>query len=303
MHNIDSTRLEFSPEYGSQEQEAETYETYEGSFEIPMTEAEEEVLAAELLSVSNEEEMDQFLGGLFKKITGAAGKFLRNGGPLAGALKGIAAKALPVLGGALGTAIPIPGLGTALGSAVGSAASRLLQSEAGQMEQMEAEEQEEEIARRYIRLATSAIRRMARGRLPANPMAAATVALRNAVRDLSRTYIVQPDYRSCPPCPVCPTCSQPTPAPAPDMTGADMTGGGDASGIQAPAPTAPAQQNPELQYPFGGQGEFPGEVYGEHEGEAESYETNYEAPAAPYANGNRTGRWVRRGRKIVLYGL
>src|SRR5687768_13200453 len=128
MHDIDSTRLEASPDSHEQEshEEFESYESsnaQEESFEVPMTESEEEALAAELLGVSSEEELEQFLGGLFRKVRrhlGGAGKFLaQNSGPLAGALKGIAAKALPFLGGALGTAIPIPGLGTAIGAAAG----------------------------------------------------------------------------------------------------------------------------------------------------------------------------------------
>ena len=127
MHDIDNTRLEVAPEYQEyqeyQESDAaqpERLEEGEGDLEMPMSEAEEEALAAELLGVSNEAELDQFLGGLFRKISkgikGAAGFLSRAAGPLAGALKGIARTALPALGTVLGTAIPIPGVGTALGA-------------------------------------------------------------------------------------------------------------------------------------------------------------------------------------------
>jgi hypothetical protein len=116
MHDIDSTRLETSQEYNTygEFQESEAYDREsEASFEMPMTEAEEEALTAELLGVNSEMEMDQFLGDLFRKIKrglGGAAKFLsQNAGPLSGALKDLAGKALPFLGGALGTAIPIPG--------------------------------------------------------------------------------------------------------------------------------------------------------------------------------------------------
>jgi hypothetical protein len=57
----------------------------------------------------------------------------------------------------------------------------------------------------------------------------------------------------------------------------------------------------------GTNGEFEFEDTGEFEdagqGEGEYYETDNEAPAAPTPNSGRGGRWVRRGRKIVLYGL
>jgi hypothetical protein len=62
MHDIDSTRLETSPDYNEYLEYQELNGQGEDSFEMPMTEAEEEALAAELLGVSNELEMDQFLG-------------------------------------------------------------------------------------------------------------------------------------------------------------------------------------------------------------------------------------------------
>src|SRR5215217_5522126 len=120
MHDIDSTRLETNAEHDEHHayQEFEHDGQREDRFEMPITAEEEEALAAELLGVTNEAEMDQFFGKLFRKLRpaiGGAAKFLsRNAGPLAGALKGIARKALPFVGGALGSAIPIPGVGTAL---------------------------------------------------------------------------------------------------------------------------------------------------------------------------------------------
>ena len=170
-----------------------------------MTEAEEEALAAELLGVSSELEMDQFLGGLFRKIKrslGGAAKFLsQNAGPLAGALKGIAAKALPFLTGALGTAIPIPGVGTALGAALDQAASKLLQSE---LENMEFEEQEFEMSRRFVRLASQAIRQA--GRIPprGNPVLAANLPCATRSKDCAAPVGSDRDrfmigYRPCPP--------------------------------------------------------------------------------------------------------
>ena len=72
---------EFTGEYG---QELETYGEY--SQESPFNESEEMELAAELLTVQSEDELEQFLGKLFKK----AGGFLKSGvgRQLTGALKG-----------------------------------------------------------------------------------------------------------------------------------------------------------------------------------------------------------------------
>ncbi len=129
--------------------------------ESPFTEAEEIELAAELLSVSSEEELDQFLGKLFKgawkgikKVGRVVGKIAK---PLGSVLKGVAKAALPVVGGALGSFIPIPGVGTALGSALGGALSKALELEM-EYGELEEEEQEFEMARRLVRIAGTAAR-------------------------------------------------------------------------------------------------------------------------------------------------
>ncbi|HYT59792.1 MAG TPA: hypothetical protein VEL06_06460 [Haliangiales bacterium] len=325
MHDIDSTRLETSQDHN----EFEEYQEFEshngpGELEMPMTEAEEEALAAELLGVSSELEMDQFLGGLFRKIKrglGGAAKFLnQNAGPLAGALKGLAGKALPFLGGALGTAIPIPGVGTALGSALGRAASNLLQSE---LENLELEEQEFEMARRYVQLASQAMRQAARIPPRANPAAAINFALRNALQRMRGTGGFRPQpiyvrYRPCAPCPppepcpACPACAQPLPA----GDSSPPAGNGDSG--TAPTGDTGRSASGEFEFEegeFEREGEFEGEREfedtgefedaGEHEGEGEReyYETDNELFGASGTGGGRGGRWVRRGRKIVLYGL
>ena len=135
--------------------EADSFEFETGDeFEVqngiggPLNEVEEMELAAELLSVSSEEELDQFLGKFFKRAWRGIKKVAR---PLGGILKGIAKKALPFVGGALGSFIPIPGVGTALGTAIGGAASNLLEVD---LEGMSPEDQEFELARRFVRLGT-----------------------------------------------------------------------------------------------------------------------------------------------------
>jgi hypothetical protein len=138
-----------------------------GQGESPFSEAEEMELTMELLSVSNEEELEQFLGNVFKgvwkgikKVGSAIGKVAK---PLGGVLKGIAKTALPFVGGALGSMIPIPGVGTMIGRAAGTALSKALEME---FEGLDMEQQEFEMARRFVRIAGSAAQQAAQGGSP-----------------------------------------------------------------------------------------------------------------------------------------
>jgi hypothetical protein len=149
-----------------------------------LSEAEEVELAMELLGVSSEAEMEQFLGKLFRGI----GRGLKKVGSfvgrkvlpaLGGALKGLAKKALPFVGGALGSLIPIPGVGTALGSALGSAVSKALELEFGELE---SEEAEFEVARRFVRMAASAAQQASGASPGANPESVVRDALLAAAR-------------------------------------------------------------------------------------------------------------------------
>lgn len=158
----------------------------ETAFESPFSEAEEMELVAELLSVASEEELDLFLGKLvrgawrgIKKVGKFVGKIAK---PLGGVLKGVAKAALPFVGGALGSFIPIPGVGTALGSALGGALSKALEMEFGELTQ---EEQEFEMARRFVRLAGTAARQAAL----APPDADEQEILETAVMDAARRHL------------------------------------------------------------------------------------------------------------------
>jgi hypothetical protein len=177
--------------------EFETGEEFTGEVESPLDEVEEMELAAELLAVSSEEELDQFLGKLFKgawrglkKVGRFVGKIAR---PLGGILKGIAKKALPFVGGALGSFIPIPGVGTALGTALGGAASKLLEVD---LEGMSPEDQEFELARRFVRLASSAAAQAANAPDGINPNTAAVAAVQRAASQLSGQQGSQPRRRN-----------------------------------------------------------------------------------------------------------
>jgi hypothetical protein len=155
MKDFEIVQDEFEADAGEFESDSFEFES-DQEIESPLDEVEEMELAAELLEVSSEEELDQFLGKLFKRIGRGLKKFGR--GPLGKILKGVAKKALPFVGGALGSFIPIPGVGTAVGSALGSAASKLLEVD---LEGMSPEDQEFELARRFVRLASTAALRAA----------------------------------------------------------------------------------------------------------------------------------------------
>jgi hypothetical protein len=182
MNAFESTHDEFEAgEFESDHFEFESdHESFgESGLENPLNEAEEMELATELLGVSSEQELDQFLGKFLKKAWGGIKKVAAS--PLGGMLKGLAKKALPFVGSALGSFIPIPGVGTMIGRAVGTAASNLLEFES---EGMSPEDQEFELARRFVRLASTAATECANAPEGRNPQAAAAAALQNAASQL-----------------------------------------------------------------------------------------------------------------------
>jgi hypothetical protein len=148
QYEFESDQLEFPDEMTG-----ETYDEFQG--ESPLDEMEEMELAVELLTVASEAELDLFLGGLIKK----AGRVIKSpvGRALGGILKGVAKKALPIVGGAIGSFVA-PGVGTAIGSSLGSAAGKLFGLE---LEGLSNEDREFEVARRYVRLASTAARHAA----------------------------------------------------------------------------------------------------------------------------------------------
>lgn len=164
MHDIDRTT--FESDYGEYESDEFEY-GYEGEGEFegesggeiygesPFSEAEEMELAAELLSVSNEEELDQFLGKLFKRAGRAIGKFVKSpiGSQLSGIIKGAAKSALPMLAGGIGN-ILLPGVGGAIGGQVGSKAGAMLGLE---LEGLSQEDQEFEVARQIVRFGGASV--------------------------------------------------------------------------------------------------------------------------------------------------
>ena len=154
--------------------------------------SEEMELAMELLSVSSEAELDHFLGNVFKKVWGGikkVGSFVGKAvKPFAGALKALAKKALPFVGSALGSFIPIPGVGTAIGGALGGALSNALEMEFGHLEQAE---MEFEMARRFVRIAHSATSQLA----DANPNQPIASILQQVLNNATRQNMPQPRQR------------------------------------------------------------------------------------------------------------
>jgi len=208
MHNIDRTvgesSYEMNPEYsgeyefeaqgeyefegegeyefegeGEYEFEGEGEFEFEGEYEFEgelSSEAMEMELATELLNVSNEGELEQFLGGLISKAAGAVKSFANSsaGRAVGGFLKSAAKKALPIVGKAAGAYFGGP-LGAQIGGQLGSYASNLFELE---LEGLSNEDKEFELSRAYVRFANDAVRRAARNpRSRTHPRQAA----RNAV--------------------------------------------------------------------------------------------------------------------------
>lgn len=134
-------------------------ETFEYDFESTSSQAEAEVfseveqleLAAELLEVRDEAELEQFLGDLIKQGGSALGRLVASnvGQSVGGLLKSAAKQALPAAGAALGGA-----LGGPVGFRIGSGLVNLAGTAFGlELEGLSPEDQEFEAARQFVRLA------------------------------------------------------------------------------------------------------------------------------------------------------
>ena len=178
MHDIDRTQMEFAPETGYESEQFEFGESWAG--EGVFSEADEMQLASELLGVSTEAELDQFLGSLIKRAGSAIGAAVRSpiGQAVGGVLKSAAKQALPLAGGALGGYIGGP-LGAKIGSGLASAAGSALGLEAESMAQ---EDREFEGAKQFVRFAANTVKNAATSPASANPAAAAQAAASTAAK-------------------------------------------------------------------------------------------------------------------------
>jgi hypothetical protein len=186
-------------------------------------ETEQMELASALLEVTNEAELDRFLGDLIGRAGQAIGRFVKSpeGQAIGGILKGAAKQALPGIGSAVGGYFG-GATGAKLGGDLASAAGRVFGLE---LEGLSGEDREFEVARRYVTFAGEAVKNLASAPPGSDPRTAANAAAAAA----ARTY--------------------------------------------APGLMSPVQAGWEPQ------------------------------PPSPPPTAGRSGRWVRRGAKIILYGI
>jgi hypothetical protein len=239
---------------------------------------------------------------LFNKVARGVSNFAKSsaGRALGGVLKGIAKKALPMVGGALGSMVA-PGIGTALGSKLGSMASGLFEFE---FEALPAEQAEFEVARRYVRLASSAARQLATARPRAGvmPLRIARAAVARAARaeapglyrQLVRTLVTPGGIPARPGAPYAATAVGQRPLRGyhrhhrgsyPGYYPYSSTNGYVPDGGAAPT-SAPAAMAPDYSA-----------------APSTGVADGWPEPTASISGVSQSGRWVRRGRKIILIGV
>jgi hypothetical protein len=176
--------MEYTPETEAFEQEAlelgETEWSGEAIAEAVFGETDEMELAAGLLEVTSESELDRFLGNLIGRAGQALGTFVRTptGQALGGILKGAAKQALPVIG---------RGLGGYLGGASGAERGAQFAQAAGklfglELEGLSPEDQEFEAAKSFVRFAGEAVKNAAAAPASSPPQTVAQAAAVQAAR-------------------------------------------------------------------------------------------------------------------------
>lgn len=181
MHDLDRVLTEYGApdeEFDSEAFEMALESEDSGADGAEMEEAEQLELAAELLDVNTEQELDQFIGKWINRARKKVGGLLKGGTGrvLGGMLKGVVRRALPGVA-ALGGHALVPGLGGVLGSKAATAASSLLGLE---LEGLSPEDQDFEAARQVVRLGNAAIANAVRAPDQEPPQQAAARAVRAA---------------------------------------------------------------------------------------------------------------------------
>lgn len=194
MHDIDRTQLEFQPYPPTADAFGETVSEEVGMLGSPLTEAQEIELASEFLEISNEQELEHFLGNLIKTVGGTVGRFAASdtGRALGGILKGAARQALPVVGRAVGQWIRPDG-GGAIGANIAGQAGRLFGLE---LEGLSSEDREFEVARQFVRFAGAAAKQASAAPPTAAPVAAARAAAAAAARTFAPGLLLRLQGRS-----------------------------------------------------------------------------------------------------------
>lgn len=182
MHDLDRKDLVLETEdfdLGSAEFEDDELglDQSEGVFD----EEEQSELAAELLGVGDDQELDHFLSGLIRRAKSKLRPFSKMlGNQVGGLLKGAAKRALPSLAQLAGGA-----LGGPVGAALASKATPMLSSIFGmELEGLSPEDQEFEAAKQFVRLAGATLQNAASAGAgaAAAPVRAAQQALVDAAR-------------------------------------------------------------------------------------------------------------------------
>lgn len=277
-HEWESHEWEYPGEVHESHESHEAYETPE------LNEALEMELAQELLEITTEAELEEFLGKLVRRVARGAGSFMRSGigRAVGGVLRNVAKTALPMVGSALGSMVA-PGLGTAIGGKLGSMAAKLLEAE--ELESMGEAEAELEAARRYVRWASGTVRTAMRAPYGVPPRTVARSAAVASARRYAPSLLRPAPRRGSPwrarrapwdPGWAAPTTSQPA---HPGCT-CGGNGGGFAGGYG---------DEPAADDGFG----YEPEAHETHESH-EAFESHEVTPGA--------GRWYRRGNRIVLLG-
>lgn len=239
----------------------------------PFSEHEETEFANELLEISDERELDQFLGKLVSSAAKGVSNFAKSsvGKQIGSALKGVAKKALPVVGGAVGNVIA-PGVGGLIGGKLGSLAGGLFEME----QELNEQELEFEMARRVVRIGGTAARQGAKlAQSGMQPKAAARKAVLTAVRAHAPAVLRQSG-----------------------SSRSSMSGGQGQQRFRGRRPSGGRRQ----QSPRGGG--YRSQQIIQQGGHGQREDSDFDNGGFPMGdNGASSGRWVRRGRNIVLVGV
>jgi hypothetical protein len=174
---------EMNEAYESNENEASyemsgAYETNESSNETLELE-----LASEMLEVTNEYELEQFLGKALRRASQLARKGLSSqlGSSLGSILKPLAKAALPQLATLAGSVVGGP-LGGMIASRLADSAGNLFGLE---LEGLSNEDREFEVARRYVNLVNKSTQHALNANPAADPRAIAKAAVATAARQIA----------------------------------------------------------------------------------------------------------------------
>ena len=170
---------DYESDYESDQEWGYQGEGEEGFGEGPLSDEEEIEMAAELLSLSQEGEFGKFFGKLLNRVKQVTGLPVppTTKQALGGFLRKAAQKVLPQAG-AVGTFLGGPA-GGAIGSKIASAAGQIFGLE---VEGMSPEDQDLQVAKQYVRLASDAAAKAAQAPVGVPPQQAARAALAAAAR-------------------------------------------------------------------------------------------------------------------------